>query len=262
MLIPRKISLFCLLLMTGSAYSQALESKVLGKWACVSRTLVSEVPEEKIVWNKQNPAYKDYFSFGDNGQFGRSPKDESIVFSPNTSFSMQDSLLIITGDITITKFRIEKLTDDSLQLLQLNMVSVKSSRDEESIIHYRFAFQRLPATTTENSNTQEMVGENSARVVEDKPIFPGGSDALRDFLGAKLRYPKAALRSGVEGTVWASFVVSANGEIIDGEIASSSRMDFAVEVARILKLTPRWIPGKQNGKSVPVSFTLPVKFTL
>ncbi|NVO18496.1 MAG: TonB family protein [Bacteroidetes bacterium] len=99
-------------------------------------------------------------------------------------------------------------------------------------------------------------------VDEQQPEFPGGEEKMKKFIADNIRYPQQAAESAIEGTVFISFVVNANGSISDIKILRGIGGGCDEEAIRVIKMMPKWIPGKQDGKPVPVLFNLPVKFSL
>lgn len=99
-------------------------------------------------------------------------------------------------------------------------------------------------------------------VVEQPPEFPGGMEALYKFFGKTIRYPGQARRMGIEGTVYVSFVVDADGTINDVQVIKGIGAGCDEEAKRVFQLLPNWKPGKQRGRPVRVRYTLPLKFTL
>lgn len=98
--------------------------------------------------------------------------------------------------------------------------------------------------------------------VEQMPEFEGGMAKLMDFLGKNIHYPGPAQRNGIEGTVVASFVIMPNGEVADITIIKGLGYGTEEEAMRVLKKMPRWKPGVQNGRKVPVRMTLPIRLEL
>ncbi|RNI29483.1 energy transducer TonB [Rufibacter immobilis] len=98
--------------------------------------------------------------------------------------------------------------------------------------------------------------------VEHMPEFEGGLQKLMDFVGRSLHYPRAAQANGVEGTVVVSFVVAASGDLTDIQILKGLGFGTEEEVLRVMKKLPRWKPGNQNGRNVPVRMTLPIRLEL
>ena len=99
-------------------------------------------------------------------------------------------------------------------------------------------------------------------VVEQMPSFKGGDQALLDWLHKAIHYPAIAEENGIQGRVVCTFVVERDGSITDVKVVRSVDPSLDKEAVRVLKSMPKWIPGKQNGSSVRVKFTLPVTFKL
>ena len=99
--------------------------------------------------------------------------------------------------------------------------------------------------------------------VEQMPQLPGGGGmpALQQAVQSKISYPKAAPGETLpEGRVFASFVVDTDGTVQDTKIMKGLSPAFDNTVLAAIKQLPRFEPGKQNGKAVAVSFTVPVAF--
>lgn len=114
-----------------------------------------------------------------------------------------------------------------------------------------------PQTGVKN-NTEEQV----FTVVEEMPEYPGGMSEFMKFIAQNIKYPADALQGKVEGRVIARFVVCKDGSISDIEIMRSVSPSLDAEAVRVLKLMPKWKPGRQRGRAVPVKFTVPVTFRL
>lgn len=99
-------------------------------------------------------------------------------------------------------------------------------------------------------------------VVEQMPQFPGGQQALFEYLSKNIKYPVIAEENGVQGRVIVTFVVERDGSITDVKVVKSVDPSLDKEAQRVVKAMPHWIPGKQNGSAVRVKFTVPVTFRL
>ena len=99
-------------------------------------------------------------------------------------------------------------------------------------------------------------------IVEQQPEFPGGYNAMLKYLSDNIAYPSTAEESGIKGTVYATFVVSKTGNISNAKILRGIGKACDDEALRVINEMPVWLPGKQNGRSVPVLFQLPIRFNL
>jgi protein TonB len=100
--------------------------------------------------------------------------------------------------------------------------------------------------------------------VEQMPELPtgGGQLGIVAAIQKAVRYPSMALRNQVEGRVYVSFTVDPKGEVTDVKIVKGLGSGIDEETIRAIKTLPRFIPGKQNGREVSVSFTVPVTYKI
>ncbi len=94
------------------------------------------------------------------------------------------------------------------------------------------------------------------------PEFPGGEAALRNQIAKSIRYPQAAQENGIQGRVYVQFVVSADGSVKNATVVRGVDPVLDQEALRVVQELPLWIPGKQRGQSVDVSYTVPISFVL
>lgn len=99
-------------------------------------------------------------------------------------------------------------------------------------------------------------------VVEQMPEYPGGMQALFEYLGQNLKYPGDAKEQKVEGRVIAIFVVETDGSISNVEVVRPVFPSLDAEAVRVLSGMPKWKPGMQSGKVVRVKYTVPINFSL
>jgi protein TonB len=97
---------------------------------------------------------------------------------------------------------------------------------------------------------------------EIMPKFPGEDGAFNQFLYENLKYPEVCINLRIEGTVLVEFVVEKDGSLTQIKVKNSVYPDLDEEAIRVLKISPKWIPGENLGKKVRVSYTLPIKFHL
>lgn len=118
--------------------------------------------------------------------------------------------------------------------------------------------QKSSATKPSTVTTQE---ETIFTVVEQMPEFPGGMEALYQFLAANIKYPGGP-DVCVSGKVFVSFVIEKDGTVSDAKVLRKLHPAFDEEALRVVKLMPKWEPGRQDGKPVRVQFNLPINFNL
>lgn len=99
-------------------------------------------------------------------------------------------------------------------------------------------------------------------MVEKMPQFPGGSGALMKYLSQNVKYPASAQANNISGRVIVQFVVEADGSITRDKIIRGVDPALDAEALRVIKAMPKWVPGENEGKKVPVKYTVPIVFSL
>jgi protein TonB len=117
-----------------------------------------------------------------------------------------------------------------------------------------------PVATVNNQITEET--DQPQIIVEQMPQFPGGDKEMVKFIKLNLRYPPLATEMSVSGTVIVNFVVERDGKITRVKVVRGIGGGCDEEAVRVVSKMPAWSPGKQGGKTVLVSFTMPFKFML
>jgi len=112
-------------------------------------------------------------------------------------------------------------------------------------------------------------------VLEDQPVFPGCEGVAKDkrydcfseqmnkHISKHFKYPDDAADNGVQGRVFVMFTIMKDGSIGNLRMKSPKGCELLEkEAARIMSKLPKVQPGKQRGRPVPVTFTIPVNFKL
>ncbi len=118
-------------------------------------------------------------------------------------------------------------------------------------------------------------GDPIYTVVEEMPRFKGceevadkierercAQEKLLKFIYTNIKYPEAARKAGIEGTVIVRFVIDKTGKVTSPELLRDVGAGCGEEALRVVSSMPDWIPGKQRGKNVAVYFNLPIKYRL
>ncbi len=123
-------------------------------------------------------------------------------------------------------------------------------------------------STTKTNEPVEISNSQFYLMREDiiMPEFPGGLNKMLQFIGKNLTYPKDALRRDVSAKVLVRFMIDCDGSVKDITIIQSAYPVLDAEAIRVVKLLPRWTPGKQKKDTgtypIKTLFTLPIAFTM
>ncbi|MBV5314998.1 MAG: M56 family metallopeptidase [Prolixibacteraceae bacterium] len=99
-------------------------------------------------------------------------------------------------------------------------------------------------------------------IVDEMPEFPEGQPALRKFIAQTIKYPVKAQENGIQGKVFVTFVVAKDGTVKNAKVVRGVDPSLDQEALRVVNSLPKWKPGKQEGKEVAVSYTVPINFVL
>lgn len=108
---------------------------------------------------------------------------------------------------------------------------------------------------------KEDINVEKVRIIADEmPEYPGGILALQKYLTQNISYPKLAIQKKLEGRVFVSFVVNHTGEVKNALVVRGIHPSLDKEAIRVVTSIPKWNPGKMNGVSVSVAYTIPIDF--
>lgn len=100
-------------------------------------------------------------------------------------------------------------------------------------------------------------------VADEMPQFPGGINAMFDWLNKNIQYPSEAKKKGIQGRFNVLFIVEKDGSLSNVEVVKRENSSiFEPEIHRLMKTMPKWKPGKIAGEAVRVNFTLPIMFRI
>jgi TonB family protein len=94
------------------------------------------------------------------------------------------------------------------------------------------------------------------------PGFQGGIEGFKKFILEGIRYPEEARENNEEARVYLNFTVDKQGNVIKARIVKADKDYFNEEVMRVISLSPKWIPGRKDGKIINVSITIPIIFKI
>ena len=112
---------------------------------------------------------------------------------------------------------------------------------------------------------EEVVEEEAIpfQLVEEKPSFQGGdANQFSKWVNQRLVYPEIAKENGVQGRVTLQFTVEKDGTVTKVKVLRGVDPSLDKEAVRVVSMSPKWTPGKQRDRAVPVTYTFPVIFQL
>ncbi len=169
---------------------------------------------------------------------------------------------------SLTKKRFQMMTQNNIK----NRPYIKLLFAIQLLLTVTFFFacdmQETEEAIPETSSETKAVSEDSDLgpvffVCEIMPEYPGGEQALREYIANTVEYPEEAQINGQAGRVYVQFIVTSQGNVADVKLARSSGFTLLDEEAlRVVSAMPDWTPGMQKGKTINVSYTVPINFQL
>jgi beta-lactamase regulating signal transducer with metallopeptidase domain len=190
--------------------------------------------------------------------------DETVNIKFNSVSQYQNMLLSIASNqrkialassinYLITKKRLIMMTKKESQIrIILKTVGV-------GFIYSLLLFSFSPETIAqETAKNQQNIDLNKVKTISKitQPEFPGGIVAFYKFIGTNFKVPSELKGSG---KIFLTFMVEKDGNLSEFEILKDIGFGTGEEVIRVLKLSPKWIPGKENNETVRVKYSLPIQ---
>jgi protein TonB len=99
--------------------------------------------------------------------------------------------------------------------------------------------------------------------VDEMPKFQGETaDAFRVYIQKNLKYPEIAQKNGIAGRVFVQFDINSKGKVVNATVVRGADPDLDKEALRVVKSSPKWEPGLEEGKPVIVRYTFPISFSI
>ena len=120
----------------------------------------------------------------------------------------------------------------------------------------------LIVNTNAMAQNKKAANDKVLEKAEVMPEFPGGEQAMMKFVSENVQYPEKAKEKEISGRVLVGFIVEKDGSVNEVKIVRGIGGGCDEEAVRVVKAMPKWKPGKQDGKTVRVSYTMPFFFKM
>jgi TonB family protein len=183
-------------------------------------------------------------------------------------------LMLILSSATVNNSKPVRLFNKKAEQVFLIQATSDSSQDDEDIpalvtpaikntnegsLKNWQAKNRIPSFSTDTVPAKD---NKIFTAIEQVPQFPGGINAFYEFLASNIQYPADSRKRASQGRVIISFVVEKDGSLTNIHTVRGVDSSINAEAVRVIKLSPRWSPGIQNGHLARVAYSVPIAFTL
>lgn len=154
------------------------------------------------------------------------------------------------------------IMSDELNIVDEN-VDINTDLDFTSEADKSFAVQAVDYVKKEETAEEEVEEIIPFALVENKPEFQGGDyNKFTAWVNQRLKYPEDAVENGVQGKVIVRFVIDRDGSLKNATVIKKLHPSIDKEALRIVNSSPKWTPGKQRTRTVPVTLDFPISFAL
>jgi TonB family protein len=229
--------------------TRAIELKNYQKGILLLTLAIEEYPNIDAYFNRAAA----YFQIGDTCSFCADLKKASDL---NDIEAPKLYILNCASSVTIKKVP-DSLKFGNSEIRNIQVIHSKCNSDSIVTYIYEKTQGEISSSETNKTDTSPVY-----TIVEEMPSFVGGEKERMRFIANNLIYPLTALKNKISGTVYISYIIDANGFVTDVKVLKGIGGGCDEEAARVVKMMPKWNPGKQNGKPVRVLFNMPVNFIL
>ena len=191
--------------------------------------------------------------------YGQSKADliRSIEKLKATAIQNQAKIESLQKDIENLKVQVilneTKIQSQEKEILRLNQLLSVNSTDIMEVVENNI--------TELSTDKIDLNDDKVANDVQIKANYPGGEAAFRDYVAGEFIYPQRCQDEGINGSVMLRFVVDEAGRIsrVHAIEDTKSCPEFTSEAIRVLKKSPRWVPGQNNGKFLKSWREIPIR---
>lgn len=185
--------------------------------------------------------------------------------SPSVNSLLTETPYVYIDTDTVIKFKTIEKTPPPKVITEIK-VTKKEVETTPEIFNTEWdnkASEKVFTEIKKDETEPQVEGDEIITVPPVMPQFPGGDEALMDYMMKNTKYPMQDREIGLQGKVYVSFVVEKSGEVSQVKLERGIGGQCDGEAMRVVKNMPSWVPGKNSlGRPVRVKLTLPVSFIL
>lgn len=138
-----------------------------------------------------------------------------------------------------------------------------------------FSFLNLGKIETGRDEIDSFSDDIFITPILDYPTYPGCEGlkihqdkvdcfrlGLSRFMELHFRYPKDAIKVGLEGKVYVRFKINKDGNVVDSEVIRGEHDILNLNALELVNRLPKMSPAIQNNKPVFTQFTIPINYNL
>jgi TonB family protein len=120
----------------------------------------------------------------------------------------------------------------------------------------------LSSHAQNNDSLKKPRSVDTLHLVIKEPEFPGGKDALYRFIANNCHYPATSREENKQGDELVKILIEKDGHPSSITVIESVSYAIDQEIARVMSLSPRWIPASKNGTPIQGTYNIRITFAI
>jgi protein TonB len=188
-----------------------------------------------------------FFAACNSDNYTKSPANEPESTSANSDTTMNNT----------------PMTDTTMGNRSADTSMNKSGATKKQSVSSKKRKISVGAMTEKRTNNMKPDKSGIYEFTDVRPSYPGGQDALENYINNNIEYQSPAIGDNTEGTVNVQFVVDENGNVTSAKtIGNELGSGLDREAVRVISNMPKWNPGKVKGKNVKTRLVLPITYKI
>lgn len=172
------------------------------------------------------------------------PPDEMVAMvTPETAPKVSEQLNIVKEEVDEKVAEIDEMVQNEFT----------AEANEQT------AEEPIAAVTPADAANDDVL---DASTVEVLPEFPGGMTAFMQWLTKNLKYPPLAQKNKIQGKVLVSFIIEKDGNVGNLKLVKGQHTYLDREAMRVMRMMPKWKPGKEDDQPCRTMICIPIVFSL
>lgn len=177
----------------------------------------------------------------------------------NFSLNIKNRIIMI-NKLKAGKIRIKRIVAGLF--ITCSIIFLTTMVKSSTVDSYNSVIETVKNSAYGIQSTSHVSQKDVSIIDTTPPSYPGGDEARSKYIIQNLKYPDAAIKDDLEGTVYVQFTVQTDGKVTNVHILKGISPELDEASLNLIKGMPDWIPAKAGGKEVPFVYTMPLKFKL
>ena len=130
------------------------------------------------------------------------------------------------------------------------------------LLLFVFSAETIAQKVNDKSDYDKMAVKSMNDSIEKQPEYPGGIEEFYKLVGMNFKMPADVSKLKLNDKAIIEFMVETDGSLSEFKIVKDLGYGIGDEAIRVIKLSPKWIPGSIDGKPARVLYRMPITIQL